>query len=182
MNIKRFFSLSIIIATSFLWSGTVLAWCDSCISNCCTCPGEPQCLGAHESCDDACGLVPPKNKCPAGTVENSAGTECVPAGSVECGDGLYCKDGYQCGTDGGCVKEGLVPCGKGKYCNAGMACGSGNNCLGPGEVDCGKGNACRAGEQCVAGGGCIPWGTITCGAGYCSGGDRCAAGRCVPAN
>lgn len=181
MNINRFFHLLVVFAASLLWSGTVLAWCDSCIGECCTCPGEPQCLGAHESCDVACGLVPPTLNCPAGKVANSTSTRCVPIGSVDCGGDRYCKEGYQCGSDGGCVKADLVPCGKGKYCKAGMTCGSGDRCLKPGEVDCGNGTACRAGEQCVAGGGCIPAGTTPCGAGFCGGGARCAAGRCVPA-
>ena len=181
-NIGYFLRLSFVIVAGLMLPGVAQAWCDNdCAGGqCCYCATEPQCLGANESCDHACGLVAPKLECPPGSVANREGNECRPADSKDCGGGLYCKTGYQCGSDGGCVKAELVPCGKGKYCAAGMSCGSGERCLRNGDVDCGNGTACSAGKQCTAGG-CLPAGTTACGTGFCNGSDRCVSGRCIPA-
>ena len=144
----------LILAIALLLPGMALAWCDNCGSGrCCTCSGEPQCLGSHTSCEEACDPSSADIICGPKMILNSAG-RCMPSGSVDCGDNRFCKAGDQC-APGGCIPAGTIPCGQGQHCDAGMKCGSGNHCLKSGDVDCGGGRHCSAGYRCGPGSSCI---------------------------
>ncbi|KJK81408.1 hypothetical protein H634G_02666 [Metarhizium anisopliae BRIP 53293] len=121
--------------------------------------GSNQCLSTEVSCND----------------------NCMPKGSVCCGNGRYCQSGYTCvngglscspGGTGGDGGGGGGGGGGGNQCLATQeACN--NKCMPKGSVCCGNGKYCRAGYTCVnAGLNCSPGGTGGgTGGGSSAGGD-----------
>lgn len=135
-----------------------------------------------------CGTICGDNTCcPAGY--DCAAQGCMPAGSVDCGDGHYCSAGTLCDVANGSAvcDEGscATQCTNGTCCPSGYDCGSGG-CLPHGDVDCGNGYYCLAGTTCrSSGGSTLCYGGSDCGTTCsdgtcCPPGTTCATVGCVP--
>lgn len=104
---------------------------------------------------------------------------CIPVGSVECGDGRFCRQGYYCGKADSCVRNGSIWCGT-FSCSQGDRCGT-LYCIPAGSVECQEGGLCRRGFHCSSTG-CVRNDAVKCGNGYCDAGDECGAQNvCQPA-
>lgn len=129
------------------------------------CPAGDACLLGGlcaEMIDAVPGSVPsssmPGYFCEPGFRESKVQPgKCIPGGYSECGNGLTCPSGMQCGPTS-CV-GGPPPTGPacgGVRCAAGRICSSRNTCLNPEYFhDCGNGTICSRGAACEHPSGCV---------------------------